>query len=124
MEEGRSGTVDFSGLVAGLAASAMAILTQIDRLLQPGDAAAPADSPADESKPPSGSELEKRVRDGLSGARQLIDTLAVLEGKTKGNLTADEEELLRSTLSELRISYVALANKPIPGSGEPQGEAR
>jgi hypothetical protein len=39
-------------------------------------------------------------------ARQTIDLLAVLEQKTKGNLTGEEERLLSHILSELRMRYV------------------
>jgi len=40
-------------------------------------------------------------------ARQTIDTLEMLAGKTRGNLTRDEEKLLESILYELRIRYAA-----------------
>ena len=39
-------------------------------------------------------------------ARHLIDTLAVLEEKTKGNLTDDEIRFIRQVLYELRLRYV------------------
>lgn len=39
-------------------------------------------------------------------ARQTIDLLAVLEQKTKGNLTGEEERLLTHILAELRLRYV------------------
>ncbi|MCB9666498.1 MAG: DUF1844 domain-containing protein [Myxococcales bacterium] len=42
----------------------------------------------------------------LSLARQTIDLLAVLEQKTKGNLTGEEERLLSHILAELRLHYV------------------
>jgi hypothetical protein len=39
-------------------------------------------------------------------AQYVIDLLSVLEEKTKGNLTADEQELLQGTLGELRMIFV------------------
>jgi hypothetical protein len=39
-------------------------------------------------------------------AQYAIDMLAVLEEKTKGNLTAEESELLKGTLGELRMIYL------------------
>ena len=42
----------------------------------------------------------------LEGATQMIDILALLEVKTKGNLTPDEEQLLEAILYELRLRFV------------------
>ena len=42
----------------------------------------------------------------LPMAKQTIDILAMLEEKTKGNLTSDEEQLLKNILYDLRIRYV------------------
>jgi hypothetical protein len=42
----------------------------------------------------------------LSLAKQTIDILAMLEKKTKGNLTDDEAAMLKNILFELRILYV------------------
>ena len=39
-------------------------------------------------------------------AKQVIDIIAMLEEKTKGNLTSDEETMLESILHDLRIKYV------------------
>jgi hypothetical protein len=39
-------------------------------------------------------------------ARQTIDLIALLEEKTKGNLTGDEERLLGQILFDLRMRYV------------------
>lgn len=40
-------------------------------------------------------------------AKFLIDTLAMLQGKTKGNLTKEESELLANLIYELRVAYLA-----------------
>ena len=42
----------------------------------------------------------------LPMAKQTIDLLALLEEKTKGNLTNDEENILKNILYELRMLYV------------------
>lgn len=39
-------------------------------------------------------------------AKHLIDTLAILEEKTQGNLTTDESQLLGAALHELRFAFV------------------
>jgi len=39
-------------------------------------------------------------------ARQMIDILTLLEEKTAGNLTPDEEDFLHTHLSELKLAYV------------------
>ena len=55
----------------------------------------------------------------IIGARQTIDTLSLLSEKTKGNLTAAEQNFLQNSLYELRMAYVevtnALARPPQPG---------
>ena len=45
----------------------------------------------------------------LSMARQDIDLLGLLQEKTKGNLTGDEERLLEQALCDLRMRYVEVA---------------
>jgi len=47
----------------------------------------------------------------LPAAQQMIDILALLEAKTRGNLTAEERQLLEQILYELRLRFVE-ANKP------------
>ncbi len=39
-------------------------------------------------------------------AKQVIDIIAMLEEKTKGNLNSEEETMLESILYDLRIKYV------------------
>jgi hypothetical protein len=97
--------VNFNGLVTGLATSVVAVLGQIETILETGQ------MPGEGDEKLSADEQAKRVADGLLGARQLIDTLAVLEEKTQGNLDDDERELLQTAISELRLRYVSLANR-------------
>jgi hypothetical protein len=44
-------------------------------------------------------------------ARQLIDIIGMLAEKTRGNLTADEEEFLKQYLAELKLAYVQVSKK-------------
>jgi hypothetical protein len=46
----------------------------------------------------------------LLGARQTIDTISMLAEKTKGNLTAAEQNFLHNALYELRMAYVEVTN--------------
>ena len=47
----------------------------------------------------------------LPAAQQMIDILSLLEAKTRGNLTAEERQMLDQVLFELRMRYVE-AGKP------------
>lgn len=47
-----------------------------------------------------------KVEANLPLAKQDIDILGLLEEKTKGNLTGDEERLLAQVLFDLRMRYV------------------
>ena len=42
----------------------------------------------------------------LEGAAQMIEILALLEQKTRGNLTAEERQVLEQVLYELRMRFV------------------
>lgn len=43
----------------------------------------------------------------LPQARYLIDLIGILDEKTAGNLTVDEDRLLKDTLYQLRMRYLA-----------------
>jgi hypothetical protein len=45
----------------------------------------------------------------LEGASQMIEILALLEEKTRGNLTAEERQVIEQVLFELRMRYVEAA---------------
>jgi hypothetical protein len=47
----------------------------------------------------------------LDTAKHLIDTLGVLDEKTKGNLTSEEQKLMDRALYETRMRYVAVASQ-------------
>jgi hypothetical protein len=62
----------------------------------------------------------------LIGARQTIDTLSMLQAKTKGNLTPAEENMMQSCLYELRMAYLEVTNlitNPPAGAGRGDGQA-
>jgi hypothetical protein len=74
--------IDFSTLVLSLATSAMVHMGLV---------------PESEGSP---------VEKNLALAHQSIDTLAMLQDKTRGNLSDEESKLLQTVLYELRMSYV------------------
>jgi hypothetical protein len=47
-----------------------------------------------------------RSAPNLPAAQQMIEILSLLEVKTRGNLTAEERQLLEQILYELRMRYV------------------
>jgi hypothetical protein len=83
--DGDMPAIDFSTFVLSLSHSALVHL---------GDAPAPDGQPED--------------RD-LSLARQTIDLLAILQEKTRNNLTGEEERLLDQALYDLRIRFVEVS---------------
>jgi hypothetical protein len=76
--------LDFSTFILSLASSA---------LIHLGD----APDPVSGEKTPA----------NLPMAHQSIDLLAMLQEKTKGNLTAEETRFLETLLYDLRMQYVA-----------------
>lgn len=95
--------VQFAAFAASVAATAVATLNHVEGLLQPGG------EPAKEGEAaPSPEEKAQQLEHGLATASQLIDTLAMLQEKTQGNLTDDERQLLESSLTDLRVAYVRI----------------
>jgi len=85
MSDSTASSVTFVGFVISLAHTAAVHF---------GDVAAPGDegpSPAN-----------------LPAAQQMIDILALLEEKTRGNLTAEERQVLEQVLYELRLRFVQI----------------
>jgi hypothetical protein len=91
-EEQAEGTfpVNFSSFILSLATSALIHL-------------------GEEANPATG---EKSVQ--LPMARQVIDLLSLLEEKTKGNLTKEEEALISQVLFTLRMRFVETEKKRRP----------
>jgi len=53
-----------------------------------------------------GRRADERPKPDLRLARHTIDLMAMLEEKTRGNLTLDEKRLLENSLTELRFRFV------------------
>ena len=50
----------------------------------------------------------RRGEPNLEGATQMIEILSLLEQKTRGNLTGEEERLLHDVLFDLRMRYARI----------------
>jgi hypothetical protein len=90
-DEAKKGPIDFYTFVLSLASSAFVHL---------------GDAPHPETGAPAAPDLLL--------AKQVIDILAMLGEKTKGNLTPEEERFLETLLTDLRIRFVERS------SGKPQ----
>jgi len=53
-----------------------------------------------------------KAEKNLAAASLFIDTLEMLEAKTKGNLNSDETKVLHATLTDLRLMYVEESKAP------------
>ncbi len=60
-----------------------------------------------------------KAEKNLPAARLFIDTLEMLERKTKGNLSADETKVLHATLTDLRLMYVEESKAPAAAEPTP-----
>lgn len=58
----------------------------------------------------AGAEPGQKPRVDIIGARQSIDMMALLQEKTKGNLTPKEEATLQNVLFELRMMFLEITN--------------
>jgi len=58
----------------------------------------------------------------LELAKKMIDQLAMIRTKTKGNLTPDEEKFLDSVLSDLRLGFVQASNKQASQTTNPAAQ--
>src|SRR5713101_3062473 len=55
----------------------------------------------------------------LELAKMFIDQLAMIQEKTRGNLTNEEATVLRNTLSNLQMVYVEVAQQAPKGAAQP-----
>lgn len=55
----------------------------------------------------------------IIGARQTIDSLTILQEKTRGNLTDREKTLLQNVLFELRMAWIELTNAVASSAAKP-----
>ena len=58
----------------------------------------------------------KKAEANLAAAQQMIDILALMEEKTRGNLTAEERQLIEQVLFELRLRFVEAQNASSPAA--------
>jgi hypothetical protein len=59
------------------------------------------------------------VRD-IEASRLFIEQLEMLEAKTKGNLTKEEDQLLKQSLMSLRMAFVQAMESPEPEAKPPE----
>ena len=52
-----------------------------------------------------------KKEEDVEAARHTIDILSMLEQKTKGNLSTEEQQLLETVLYELRMKFMAKTNR-------------
>ena len=60
----------------------------------------------------------RKIDPHLPAAQQMIDILSLLEEKTRGNLTAEERQLLEQLLYELRVRFVEVSKAGAPGASQ------
>src|ERR1700745_3308290 len=60
----------------------------------------------------------------LDLARMFIDQLAMIQEKTRGNLTSEESTVLRNTLSNLQMVYVEVTREAPESAAHQQKPAR
>jgi hypothetical protein len=66
---------------------------------------------------------EEQPEPNLPLARHSIDMLAMLQEKTRGNLTVEEQRLLENGLTELRFRFVQIANeRKLQNEPKPEGQ--
>src|SRR5881392_2649460 len=58
----------------------------------------------------------------LELAKMFIDQLAMIQEKTRGNLTNEETTVLRNALSNLQMAYVEVAREAPKGAAPPQAQ--
>src|SRR5438034_6204816 len=56
----------------------------------------------------------------LEWAKKFIDQLAMIQEKTRGNLTNEETTVLRNALSNLQMAYVEVAREAPKGATQPE----
>jgi uncharacterized protein DUF1844 len=56
----------------------------------------------------------------LDLARMFIDQLAMIQEKTRGNLTSEETKVLSNALSNLQMAYVEVARETSKGAPQPE----
>ncbi|HEU5351141.1 MAG TPA: DUF1844 domain-containing protein [Terracidiphilus sp.] len=74
----------------------------------------------------AGAQEGQRPRVDILGAKQTIDLMGVLAEKTKGNLSAAEDQTLQTVLFEVRMAFLELTNmitlQGVPAPPSPTGK--
>ena len=60
--------------------------------------------------------MEDKIKKDLKLATFNIDLLSIIEEKTKGNLSEDEEKMLTGSLAQLRMAFVHASSAPEPSA--------
>ncbi|NOZ64105.1 MAG: DUF1844 domain-containing protein [Caldiserica bacterium] len=61
-----------------------------------------------------------KIERNLEVAHETIETLRMVERKTRGNLSREEENMLKSFLTNLQLNYVEEFNKKEPAKEKSQ----
>jgi Domain of unknown function (DUF1844) len=69
-------------------------------------------------------DAEEESEPNLPLAKHSIDMLAMLQEKTRGNLSVDEQRLLENGLTELRFRYVQAADEQKRSAGKPRTDTK
>ncbi len=84
-------------------------------------AAAPEAATESEEYPEPPRPEGEQPRVDIIGARQTIDSLTLIQEKTKGNLTEREQTLLQNVLFELRMAWIEITNAIAKAPARPPG---
>ncbi len=91
-------TIDFAGFAASFAATGVMTLQQVEQSLAPQTDDAPKPDP-------------NIASNGLVTVQHLIATLTMLQEKTSGNLSADEQQALERAITDLKFGYVRVKER-------------
>ena len=98
MPDSTTPTVTFAAFVSSFTTTGAMAIQQIEQASSPdegGDGRAISD-----------------MTPALATFQHLIETLKMLETKTRGNLTDDETKALQAALNDLKFGYVQLKDRP------------
>jgi flagellar motor protein MotB len=61
---------------------------------------------------------EKQEQPDLPAARHAIDMLAMIQEKTRGNLSLEEQRMIENSLTELRFRFIQVSEKTAQKAAE------
>jgi len=65
---------------------------------------------------------EEKTEPDLMAARHTIDLLAMIQEKTRGNLTLEEQRSIENSLTELRFRFVQISEEVAKAASEQKTE--